>query len=197
MPVKSGKDGARPPRIIVVTGVPGTGKTTLSALLAEKLGARLIKVNEIVREERLFSSYADDGAMIADMRRLKSRLVMLLKENGEGRVVIEGHLLCDMRIDGAVAIVLREHLRVLRKRLSARGYAPGKIRDNLLSEAIDYCGESAGRNYRNSFEIMSGRDALKKAIAIANGMPQKNAGIDLIGELEEMMKNSKDRRFVI
>nr|WP_279383589.1 AAA family ATPase [Methanobacterium formicicum] len=41
--------------IILLTGTPGTGKSTISPLLADKLGCQLVDVNHLVEEKHLYT----------------------------------------------------------------------------------------------------------------------------------------------
>ena len=175
-------------KIIIITGTPCTGKTTLSKKLAKKLGMPILNVNDIIKSKRLFSSYSEDGTMVVSAAKLQKAVLQFLKDNG-GDLVLEGHLLCEIRISGARVIVLREHLKTLRKRLEARGYATPKIRDNLVAEAIDYCGETARINYGVVNEI-SCSGAFPKALAVAAGSKRfEKERIDLLGELSSIIKD--------
>lgn len=180
-------------RIVVITGVPGTGKTTLSDLLGRRLeDAEIIHVTQVVNGDKLFTSYSKDGAKIVDMPRLKAKLERMIKDSGKRIVILESHLLCDIRISGAAAIVLREHLPVVRKRLEARGYKKGKLNADIISEATDYCGIRAERNYGYVFETFArDRKAVASVLRIINGGRPKSEEIDLMPELMRMMK--KDR----
>ncbi len=175
-------------RIIVITGTPGTGKTTVSEKLARTLkNSQLIKANDVVRRKRLFTSHAKDGAMVVKMDRLAAEINKMANSSKADFVIIEGHLLCDMKIDNAVAIVLREHLATILKRLRKRRYSRQKIEDNIVSEGIDYCGVRAANHYRKVYEIEGGEYALGKAVQIAKGRKVKVPEIELLGELNGLL----------
>ncbi len=182
-------------RIIVITGTPGSGKTTIAKAVSREIkNSLLISVNDIVKDKKLFTSYAKDGARIADMGRLKRELERMAG-SWKGTVIMDGHLLCDMRIAGATAIVIREHLDVIKKRLLKRGYSTGKARDNIVSEAIDYCGERARANYKRVHEIMSGKGSAVLALKIIGGRAKRPKTINMMPDLQEIIR--KDKRFAI
>ena len=180
-----------PMKVIVITGTPASGKTTIADKVAKRIGdAEVIHANDVVRSKRLFTAYARDGAMLAQMGRLKKELEKRIRSSKKGVVIVEGHILCDMKIRNAMAIVVREHLRVLERRMERRGYAASKIRENIISEAIDYCGISAQENYGKVFEIMNGKGAVAEVASLVKGMKMTRRGIEMLHELMEFTKRS-------
>ncbi len=182
-------------RLIVITGTPGTGKTTIAKRVAKRIpGAELVSVNKLIREKRLFTSRASDGTMIAEMRRLRLELAGLARRSRSKVLILEGHLLCDISIRGATAIVVRQHLPVLLRRLLKRGYAASKIRENIVSEATDYCGIHAAERYGRAYEVVDGKGSVNEILRIINGRGKAKT-IDLLPELESVIR--RNRRFAI
>ncbi len=176
-------------RVIVITGTPCTGKTTISEKLIRRTGnSELIKANEIVKGKKLFKGYSEGGEMIADMKALRMELEKRIRASKAELVIAEGHLLCDIPIRGAVAIVIREHLNTLLARMKKRGYSKNKIEGNIVSEAIDYCGVNAAENYMEVYEVMGGTAAIAFIESIIKGRRKTGAEIDMLGELNGLAK---------
>jgi adenylate kinase len=125
---------------VVITGTPGVGKTAVARRLAEKMGARLIKLNLLARETGgIEGRDLKRDTEIVKPRVLQSVLRRILKESGE-RFVIEGHygeLVPQEFVK--IAIVLRTDPLILRERLRRRGYPEAKVKENVEAELLDYC----------------------------------------------------------
>jgi adenylate kinase len=124
---------------IVITGTPGTGKSTIAALLAAKAGLNLVSIAAIVRKKmRLGPKHEVDlGKLARHLRFLQS----------EDDYVVEGHLACELRLPADHVIVLRTEPGVLRKRMAQRGYGRRKIEENVMAEMLDYCTQRAKKEY--------------------------------------------------
>jgi adenylate kinase len=117
---------------IALTGTPGTGKTTVAAILPFKV----VDINSLVRAGLNVGIDPLRGCLEADMEALAKHLRKEMesqRENG-GVVILEGHF---SHRFADWAIVLRLGPAVLRERLAARGYSEEKINENLEAEALD------------------------------------------------------------
>ena len=100
-------------------------------------------MNEILKEKKLYSKITN-GEYVADFRKLKTHLNALLKEKN---IILESHLLCDLKLEADLVIVLRCNPKELEKRLFKRKYSKTKLKENVLSEILDYCYINALKNY--------------------------------------------------
>ncbi len=128
-------------QLIVVTGVPGTGKTTLSTLLAAELKAEHIELTRLVKEGGLSQGWDQARATtIADMKALRHAIANIV-ENTTSHVVIDGHYSPEVapRDETTLVVVLRRAPWVLTEELKARGYSTRKIRENVEAELLGTC----------------------------------------------------------
>ncbi|MCX6649086.1 MAG: adenylate kinase family protein [Candidatus Bathyarchaeota archaeon] len=128
-------------QLIVVTGVPGTGKTTVSTLLAAELHAEHIELTRLVKEGGLSQGWDPArNTTIADMKALRHAIANIV-ENSTSTVIIDGHYSPDVspREEATLVVVLRRAPWVLKDELQARGYSAGKVRENVEAEMIGTC----------------------------------------------------------
>jgi len=128
-------------KVILVTGTPGVGKTTVSQKLASKLDARYIGITELVKTEKLITSVDEERkTLIADTEKVAEHIQeTLLKANGT--IIIEGHYAVDVmsKKDVSTVFVLRRDPRELESELEKRGYDEKKLWENLAAEILDVC----------------------------------------------------------
>jgi adenylate kinase len=156
-------------RAILITGVPGSGKTTVASALSQKLGAALIDINKLVRLLSLYTHIDEkDGAMVVKLSELEKELSAAIKAEKRS-VIVEGHLGCEIKLPVSKVIVLRCKPSSLRERLAKRGYSPAKISENALSEALDYCTILSEKNYgkRRVWEIDTTKKTPTQAVSEA------------------------------
>lgn len=115
---------------VVITGTPGTGKTTVSEKLKEDF--EVIHLTEFIKNNDLGFKNTENVQEV-DLDKMKEKFNS--KYGDEEDLVIEGHLSHFIQAD--LCIVLRCHPETLRTRLSQRDYSTSKINENVESEMID------------------------------------------------------------
>ena len=135
---------------IALTGTPGTGKTTVAALLPY----RILDINSLVKGGMNLGLDPERGCLEADMDALAGHLAGL---DCSETLILEGHFSHHF---ADWSIVLRLSPSALRPRLEARGYSQAKIKENLEAEALDVITVEAAEMCRRVDEIdTTGRSA--------------------------------------
>ncbi len=130
-------------RIILVTGSPSVGKTSVSKLLAVRLHAVHVDLGELVIEEKLTSGVdGKRGTLIADRVKLSKRVRQIIRQKGQDQdVIVDGHYATDVMTAGQVTrvFVMRRHPEELKRLMIERGFKESKIWENLAAEILDVC----------------------------------------------------------
>ncbi|MFB6090190.1 MAG: adenylate kinase family protein [Halobellus sp.] len=121
-------------RTVALTGTPGTGKTTVSELVAERLDFEVLHLNDAVREADLFEERdVERDSLVADLDAVESWVDSAASD--DRITIVESHLAHLLDVDGAV--VLRCHPEELKPRLRERGESEDSVAENAESEALD------------------------------------------------------------
>jgi adenylate kinase len=188
-------------KTILITGVPGTGKTTLARGLAKKTKAALIDINKLVEVLRLYS-FIDkrDNAKVVHLRELERELAAAIKSEKRS-VIVEGHLGCEMELPVQSVLVLRCNPKTLRARLSGRNYPPEKVAENSMAEALDYCTIVSEKKYGNrkvrelDTTELSEKQVLDSALKAWNGKAGKKQRVSFPDALlQEAISGDKIRK---
>src|SRR3989338_10149390 len=154
--------------IIVVTGTPGTGKTTLSKLLGKKLNFYYLDVNNFISKHKLSEGY--DRKMqtkIIDVNNLNKKLINEIKSIQKSNktykygkfkeikgIIIDSHLSHYLpRKYADFCIVTKCGIKELNKRLKKRGYAKNKIQENIQAEIFNVCLEEARKKNHRIIQV--------------------------------------------
>ncbi|WP_297512686.1 adenylate kinase family protein [Thermococcus sp.] len=132
--------------IIAVTGTPGAGKTTVSKLLAQKLGYEYVSLRDYAIEKGIGEMKGDELEVEVD------ELAYNFERDFKGKdVVVDGHLSHFLNTD--LVVVLRAHPRLIGERLTERGYSREKIGENVEAELVDVILVEALEENENVIEV--------------------------------------------
>jgi adenylate kinase len=180
-------------RVILVTGTPATGKTTLAKPLAAALNAQYFNLTDLAREEHLTTSKDEQrDTDIIDEPKMRQKLKALIT-NAQNDVVIDGHYAAAVTPKTQVTnvFVLRRNPKELRHAMEQRGYSPAKQDENLQAEILDVCLiESLQRQKKENVCELDATaktpdQILTEALEVLNGKkPCATGFVDWIGTLE-------------
>ncbi len=166
---RSGKqfEGRKHPGInILVTGTPGTGKSTLCQLVSDAVtkGGLLKKMEyldlgKIVKEKGLHDGYNEEY----DCYMLNADKVCdaLEERMDEGGVILEAHS-CDYFPERwfDLVVVLRTDNTILYDRLAARKYKKMKVEENVEAEIMQIVLDEVRNSYKSEITLVLPSDTL-------------------------------------
>ena len=131
-------------RVIIITGTPGTGKTTISHKISKNTNAEVISLNILALEEDyILGTDSERETSIIKQDKIIDYVLNLIqdrKQKSLNFLIIESHfadIIPTHLIDQA--IVLRCDPDELRRRLITRGYKKKKVMENIQSEILGNC----------------------------------------------------------
>ncbi|CAH1797791.1 unnamed protein product [Owenia fusiformis] len=132
---------------ILLTGTPGTGKTTLGQELAERTGLSYINVGDLAKEKNLYEGYDEEyNCNILDEDQVVDELEDHMENGGR---IIDYHG-CEFFPERwfDIVFVLRTDNTLLYTRLQERGYSGKKLEDNVQCEIFQTILEEAKDSYK-------------------------------------------------
>lgn len=167
--------------IVALTGTPGTGKTSVSAIINESpefnVQYRIIDLNKLVFSESLHTGKDENRDSYAvDMGKLENQVKQETNLIPDGvDVIMDGHLSHLLPAD--VVIVLRTEPREIMKRLKNRDYTLEKIRENTDAEALDVILVEAVEQCDDVFEInATGKSLQDVAVCVISIIESAKSG---------------------
>ena len=163
------KISKKKPLVILLTGVPGTGKTSIAREWCAQSNLAYLSLNDLVKAEGLHTGTdARTGALVVEMDKLEEAANAWLAAV-HSPVIIEGHLGCDIKLKVERVLVLRLHPDEVVSRLRARNYNTYQLDENKMAELLDYCTLRSIRNYgsRKVYELdLTGKSVAQSVSAL-------------------------------
>jgi adenylate kinase len=181
-------------RVVLLTGVPCVGKTSVALLLASELKACYVNLTELATKEKLIlSKDKERDSIIVDERRMTQRIQELIGQCDQQNVIIDGHYAVSVVPKQLVTFVfvLRRDPLELRKFMEKCGFSGRKLWENLASEILDVCLVDAlnvhkeGKVCELNITGRSVEEAVKEILDVLNGKEKCCIGIvDWLSKLE-------------
>lgn len=129
-------------RVILVTGTPCVGKTTVAHLLTSKLNAFYVNLTELAIKEKLILGKDEErNSIIINEESMAQKILEIVKKCKKSDIIIDGHYAVHVVHEkiGTKVFVLRRNPIELKKILEQEGFIGGKLWENLASEILDVC----------------------------------------------------------
>ena len=130
-------------KLLILTGTPGTGKSTLAKKLAGKLGFDRLDLHHYYRQLSVGYNRQKQCYDI-DVKKLEKLVREKLSSSKKG-LILDSHLahLLPKKLVTLCLVLTCSDLKQLQRRLKKRNYPPAKIRENLEAEIFRVCLEEA------------------------------------------------------
>ncbi|CAI9776431.1 unnamed protein product [Fraxinus pennsylvanica] len=145
---------------ILITGTPGTGKTTTATALAEAIQLRHINIGDLVKEKNLHDGWDDQfDCYLINEDLVCDELEDLMEEGGNIVDYHGGDFFPERWFDRVV--VLQTENSVLYDRLTKRGYAGQKLTNNIECEIFQVLLEEAKGSYPEEIVVAMRSDCIE------------------------------------
>lgn len=143
----------------MITGTPGTGKTTMATALAEATQLRHVNIGDLVREKNLHDGWDEEfDCHIINEDLVCDELEDMMEEGG---VIVDYHG-CDFFPERWFdrVVVLQTDNSILYDRLSKRGYSGSKLSNNIECEIFQVLLEEAKESYPENIVVGMKSDSI-------------------------------------
>ncbi|UCG00450.1 MAG: adenylate kinase family protein [Candidatus Heimdallarchaeota archaeon] len=123
------------PFCLYITGVTGTGKTSVAKKLSKQLSLDYLEINTLVLEKGFYLGYdINRDSVIIDDELLISHIESIITD--KKRLCLVGGIIPLKNVIDLI-IVLRCGVNILKQRLTSRNYPKDKIESNLEAEIMN------------------------------------------------------------
>lgn len=129
-------------QVILITGTPCTGKTTLAKQLTTKLDALYVNLTDFAKANGLTSGEDQQrNTTIIDEEKMRKKLTETINQTEKATVIVDGHY-----ASAVVPSNLATHVFVLRRNpielkefMQKCKFSEAKLYENLSAEILDVC----------------------------------------------------------
>ena len=182
-------------RVILVTGTPCVGKTTVAQQLTVKLDALYVNLTEFTNKHNLtLGEDKERKTTIIDEGKMRAKIGETIYAAEKSTIIVDGHYAAAVVTQRCVThvFVLRRNPIELRRFMEKSGFQGVKLWENLASEILDVCLVEALREQEKEkvCELdVTGKteeDATNEVIAILDSRKKCHVGyVDWLGMLEK------------
>jgi adenylate kinase len=182
-------------RVILITGTPCVGKTTVAKLLTTELDALYINLTDFANEHNLtIGEDKERKTKIVDEEKMRRKIGETINTTKKATVIVDGHYAAAVVPKSHVThiFVLRRNPVELRGFMEKCGFQGAKLWENLASEILDVCLVEALREHKKEkvCELdVTGKTAEKissEIVAIVDKRKKCFTGcVDWLGMLEK------------
>jgi adenylate kinase len=182
-------------RVILITGTPCTGKTTIAQQLTTKLNALYINLTDLANKHDL--TLGEDKkrkTTIINEEKMRTKIQETIDTTKKTTIIIDGHYAPAVVPKRYVTriFVLRRNPIELRKFMKKCGFPDAKLWENLAAEILDVCLVEALEEHEKQkvCELdVTGRTAENVAREIIAVLAKRKkcppSGVDWLGMLEK------------
>ena len=182
-------------RVILITGTPCTGKTSVSKQLSAKLDAMYINLTDLAKTLNLIiGEDKERKTSIINEEEIRAKIAESIDATNKNTVIVDGHYAAAVVPQRYVTriFVLRRNPIELRSFMEKCGFQGAKLWENLASEILDVCLVEALNEHKREkvCEVdVTGKtveDATSEVMAVLDNQKKCNAvGVDWLGMLEK------------
>jgi len=129
-------------RVILITGTPCVGKTTIAKILTDRLNAEYINLTNYAKTRKLtLNDDKERQTTIINEKAMRKELEKTIQDSTSQTIIIDGHYAPAVTPGEFVSnvFVLRRNPKELKIFLQKRGYTGTKLWENLSAEILDSC----------------------------------------------------------